>query len=99
MKTVYKYALKLSAIQTVTMPGAMSAKLLSVQVQRDIICLWAFIDTDLPNEDIQIIIAGTGHPVEYDSVHHIDTFQVKGGEGVFHVFKAFLPKKQGKKLV
>lgn len=95
MKTVYKYQLTITNRQTVVMPGAKSAKLLSVQMQNNIVCLWALVNTDLPNEKIQISIVGTGHPIEHDNVQYIDTFQMVARGLVFHVFKIVQPKDRG----
>lgn len=86
MITIYKYPLKVTDGQTVTMPAG--AELLSVQVQNGIACLWAKVDTGLGNENRIIHIYGTGHPIENGlPLKYISTFQTLNGELVFHAFE------------
>lgn len=81
MTSVFKYALKIKELQTISMPqGAVP---LTVQMQRETPCLWARVDPDLANEPVSIRIAGTGHPL-YNVGAYIGTFQ--DGPLVFHVF-------------
>lgn len=85
MKTVYKYPLDLSGINQVDMPQG--AEILSVQVQGRTPQMYALGDPARPIETRQFRIVGTGHPIERDDLHFIDTIQVAGGALVFHVFE------------
>lgn len=86
MYSIYKYPLNLTDEQIVSMP--VGSKILSVQVQREQICLWAQVDTSPsgPAELRSIQIIGTGHPVEdFSASHFIGTVQL--GRLVFHIFE------------
>lgn len=86
MITIYKYKIQVVDDQTISIP--LGAKLLTVQVQNGIPCLWALVDTEQKHEDVFIEIVGTGNPVTgTDSREYISTFQLHGGRLVFHVFK------------
>lgn len=82
MKRIYKYALDLTDRQTVNMPGA--AKLLTVQMQNGVPCLWALVEPVEPDAPRMIQIFGTGHDAS-DAGTYIATFQT--GPLVFHVFE------------
>lgn len=85
--TIYKYPLKVTDWQFVTMPE--NAKILCVQMQYGEPCLWAMVDPDAVPKMRKIHIFGTGHPISSDlNLTHIDTFQMHEGALVFHVFEA-----------
>ncbi len=66
------------------------AKILTVQTQNDIPCLWALVDPQAETEGRNIEIFGTGHPVLSDlgtAREYIGTFQMHNGTLVFHVFE------------
>jgi len=81
---VYKYQLQVTDKQTVIMPS--DRKILSVQVQGGIPCLWAMVDPDSEDETVGIITIGTGHPAPDGVDEFIDTYQLNDGALVFHVF-------------
>lgn len=88
-KTIYKYPLLVTDYQEVLMPIA--SEILTIQIQDENACLWALVD---PKETIveyrSIEIFGTGHPIHYDmgvSRKYISTFQLQGGNLVFHAFE------------
>jgi hypothetical protein len=85
MKTIHKFPLKLTDIQTVSMPH--DAYILHVAFQRGQLCLWAIVDTDHKHEDRRIEVAGTGNPMPelFPLVRkHLGTVQ---GDGfVWHIF-------------
>jgi len=87
MLTVWKYAFKLNDEVRIEMP--MGARLLDVQVQRDDICLWALVDSDLPRTIRRFVIHGTGHPIarKSEELGYVGTFQLAGGSLVFHLFE------------
>lgn len=85
MKTVYKFQLGITDVQTIQMPKG--AKILTVQVQSAYgPCVWALVDPSQELENVKIRIAGTGHPIKEDIVKYIGSFQLQGGALVFHAF-------------
>lgn len=82
MKTIHKYPLMVVDEQTVMMPE--SARILSIQIQHGIPCLWAAVDTDTPLMAYVLFCYGTGHPVYSEWEHYIGTVQVNNL--VFHYF-------------
>ncbi|HZZ77118.1 MAG TPA: hypothetical protein VFE62_01285 [Gemmataceae bacterium] len=84
MRTIFKYPLLILDEQEVEMP--MDAALLTVQIQGGQPFLWARVDTENSLEKRKVLIRGTGHPAE-GAGRYISTFQMKGGELVFHAFE------------
>ena len=86
---IWKYPLKMTDKQVVEMPYR--AKILTVQVQFGTPCLWALVDeTNIPGVKLTprtITIYGTGNPMPVNPGVYIGTFQVRGGDLVFHVFE------------
>jgi hypothetical protein len=67
------------------------AKILSVQVQRGAICIWALVDADAPSVAVPYAIIATGAliPDPWKPTDYRGTVQLDGkewGELVFHVF-------------
>lgn len=85
MKRIFKFPLEVTDLQKIRMPK--DSTLLTVQVQKEIPCLWALLDTDKEAEDRFIKIIGTGHPVPENVLRYIGTFQVMEGTFVGHVFE------------
>jgi hypothetical protein len=83
MKTIWKFPISLTDRQTIQMPEG--AKILDVQDQHGGLKLWALVDPTAPQGPRNICIHGTGHAV-VDVGPHITTFQIHGGDLVFHVF-------------
>lgn len=84
MKTIWKYELKHTDGQSVEMPE--KAEILTVQMQMGILCLWAKVESDNAREKRNILIRGTGNHIG-DVGDYIGTYQLQGGELVFHVFE------------
>lgn len=86
-KTIYKYELKITDRQNITMP--VGSEMLSIQAQDDIPCIWALVDPSETGTTEKIIETfGTGHPIHYDigvDRNFMGTYQTKGL--VFHVFE------------
>lgn len=83
MNTVWKYPLNLVDSQTIEIP--FEYKILTVQVQNGVPCLWALVDSDMYTIAIRVAIFGTGHPANTDGMEYIGTFQTDYGF-VGHVF-------------
>lgn len=85
MDVIWKFPLAEADRQTVMIPR--QAELLCVQVQRDTPCLWARCDSARDSVVIEIAIIGTGSPIRTDDrLTYVDTFQMRDGHLVWHVF-------------
>ncbi len=87
MANIFKYPLKVTEWQFVSMPEG--AEILCLQMQRETPCLWALVDPAMAPKMRKIHIYGTGHDIP-DNLHrmYVGTFQMEGGMLVFHVFEA-----------
>lgn len=81
---IYKYQLELADTQLVEMPA--NAKILSVQIQRTEICLWAMVNPSDGKISRRIFMAATGHEIRHETAFapHIGTAQQ--GDFVWHFF-------------
>lgn len=61
MKTIYKYALRVTDEQRVDLPRGAVVRL--VAVQGHALCLWAEVDPEAPLSSRTFRIYGTGHPI------------------------------------
>lgn len=84
--TIYKYPLEIADIQSIPIPDG--AELLSVQFQRETLCLWALVDPGAPKKLVTIEIIGTGNPAGAASRCFISTVQQFNGQLVWHVFQS-----------
>lgn len=88
MKTIYKYSLQVAETQLIDMPQ--DSKLLCVQIQSGIPCIWAIVDPEKPMRTRKIIMGGTGthDPLQFEldqrEAAYIGTVQV--GRYVWHYF-------------
>lgn len=85
MRTIWKYDLQVKDNQFVNMPRG--ARVLSVQAQNDFPCIWAEVDSEQPKEPRMFVMYGTGHPMVGQSSLYVGTFQLRGGQLVFHVYE------------
>lgn len=85
MKTIWKFPLVITGEQTVEMPGR--AKILTVQVQDGVPCLWAVVDPQVPTRPRIIECHGTGNPSVKPGadLDHIGTVQM--APFVWHFFE------------
>ena len=81
---IWKYPVEATDSFLVEMP--IGARILSVQVQRDEVCMWALVDPNAPTEGRRFNVYGTGHPIRRDPGEFVGTFQLRGGALVFHLF-------------
>lgn len=87
-KIILKYQLEEVYFQHIEMPKG--AEILSVQVQRDIPCIWALVNPENDNEKRGFEIFGTGSLIQYDmgvERKYIGTIQRFGGNIIWHVFE------------
>ena len=57
--------------------------------QRGTLCLWAIVDPDMPEGELEIAIKGTGHQCDNitdGSWRYLSTVVTDGGSLVWHVF-------------
>lgn len=85
-KTVYKYTLVPYGVTQIKTHG--KAKILSVQTQRNEICLWLLVDPINPIERRIFETYPTGVPLYYKSLAYVGTVQLNNGDDVLHVFEA-----------
>jgi len=86
MKTIYKYAIKPEELTQLNLP--MGAEILTVQSQKNNVCLWALIDTDMDEPEARTIeIIATGNQIIDSGRKYISTFQLYDGDLVFHAFE------------
>ena len=83
MKTIYKYPIKITDEQEITMPQG--AKV--IHAGRDpegTPCVWAQVDTEAKPEPVSILVYGTGNPMKYEPLAHVGSFNQ--GPFVWHVY-------------
>lgn len=88
---IYKYPFQVEGEVEIEMPKG--ARVLCVQVQRDIPCIWAIIEPSQPIVEIRHFrVFGTGQPMDMhpDFLHYIGTFQLAGGNFIGHLFEPVL---------
>lgn len=85
MKTVWKYRLLFRKRQEIRMPAG--ARVLDVQVQSQVPCLWAEVETDNAETRRIFELVRTGQPVPVGG--HVATFQSDGD--VWHVYEVTQP--------
>jgi hypothetical protein len=83
---VLKWTLSVTDFQTLELPTG--AVILSVQVQHDKPQLWALCDENVTTVQMRFIaIYGTGNTIHGNAGRYISTFQMRGGDLVFHAFE------------
>ena len=85
MKTVYKYDIPITDYFSLDLPA--NSRILSVQVQRDIPCIWVEIDTEETQCRTDFRLVGTGHNLKEDNLLYIGTFQLFNGMLVYHLYE------------
>lgn len=83
---IWKFPLEVTDRQELRLPVA--SKILTVQTQRGVPCLWALVNEETAANSLRkIAIYGTGNPLPDNPGEYIATFQMHGGDLVFHVFE------------
>ena len=85
MRRVFKYELLMCDHINIILPKG--AEILKVGVQSDQPFMWTLIDPDAPDEKRSFRIVGTGHSIDEINLKFIDTFQLSGGDLIFHIFE------------
>ena len=81
---VFKYQMPIQDAVELEMPKG--AEILRIDVQREVLCMWALVQTDAPKVTRRFRIYGTGHDVDERGVFR-GTFFHRNGALVFHVFE------------
>ena len=82
---IWKYELDIANEATLDMPEG--AKVLTVQTQEGVCCIWAQVDASKPKVKRHFSVYGTGQPLPQNPGIYLGTFQLHGGQLVFHVFE------------
>jgi len=84
---IWKFHLAIINLQTIQMPKG--ARILSVQAQRNQVCLWAMVnpDPEIPSQTTEIEMHGTGHIFTEGNLKFIGTVLTENGNFVWHVFE------------
>jgi hypothetical protein len=85
-KQIWKFTLHPTTVQHIEMPS--DAEILTIQTQEQLPCIWALVSPDAPKRKFAFEIFGTGHPVPDGQRKYIGTYQINGGELIFHCFLA-----------
>lgn len=94
MRRIYKYPLITTDVQTIKVPGLVGAsgfkeQVLKIDSQRNIPCLWCLVDDEEPEQEITLVIVGTGNPMPFMSKDdYLGSYMVFEGEFVGHIFVA-----------
>ena len=85
MITIHKYPVSTGLFE-VEMPEG--AEVLTVQMQGNSPCIWARVDSEAPVTKYHFQIVGTGQPTpSIGEAAYIDTFQMLGGQLIWHLFE------------
>lgn len=85
MRTIHKQALNIISEQSLSLPS--DAKIRSIQVQQDTICIWYEFEPNIERLDIKrtFLIIGTGHKFNEQNLEYIGT--VLNGPFVWHIYE------------
>ena len=83
MKKIFKY--ELHPLKKTICTHAL-VKFISVQVQRGIPCIWAEVNDSNETVEVEFQTIPTGGKVPDMSFNYLGTFQLDGGNLVFHVY-------------
>jgi len=82
---IWKLRLPMEDWPVLTVPAG--AIPLTVQVQHGVPQLWIRCDPKAEPTPLRLRVAGTGHDLAGNVGRHVGSFQLHGGELVFHVFE------------
>lgn len=90
MKTVWKYKIDMTHLQTLQMPEG--AQVLSLQKQgsrsEDDMFLWCLVNTDRPMRERTFVLVGTGESIDdLPGAEYVATMQFIRGVYVYHLFE------------
>ncbi len=85
MIKIWKYKLEIAQFQSIEMPEG--SRILTLQMQMNIPCIWASVIPDQKKVKVKIMTVGTGQRFNADNLdRYIGTYQFKKDLTVYHVF-------------
>jgi hypothetical protein len=84
-REIWKWPLFVSDLQSLSLPAG--AQVLCVQVQAGEPQLWALVDSGAQREERHFATYCTGNPIPDGMGTYVGTYQIQGGDFVFHVFE------------
>jgi len=93
MKTVWKYELVVTELQTIRMPtGALVLAVDKQGCSREALHLWVLVDPSKPSAGLDVWIRGTGQDVDIpEYARYIGTVLLYGGNLVWHIWAGWGP--------
>lgn len=82
---IYKYPIGIKDKFSIEMPTG--ARILTIQVQDNVPCMWVLVDTSQELEIRNFKIIGTGHSLDEFHGNYIGTVQMANGFFVWHIFE------------
>ncbi len=86
--TIWKFPFNIDTEVEIEMPAG--AKVLHVDAQRDVPCMWALVNPDARKETRRFAVRGTGHAIPHGGARtwaHLGSFLMLSESLVFHVFE------------
>jgi len=84
MKRIYKYPIEVNDYPVIKMPK--ESTILKVDVQKGVPCLWALVDDANAHDNRYFYLYPTGAEIDFGK-KYIGSFQMLGGDLVFHLFE------------
>jgi len=85
MKTIWKFKFEINDNFELSMPK--NAEILTIQIQNNIPCIWAIIDSDQLSEIRYFELYGTGHLLKESKKKYIGSFRMYNDSLIFHLFE------------
>jgi hypothetical protein len=86
MRTIFKQTLDTVYEQTIELPEY--SRILCINVQHGIPCIWYECNPNMPEEEVKIFCVGTGGELpERVGLEYLGTVLMFGGDCVFHYYK------------
>lgn len=93
MRTVYKYGLETTDLQSIKIPKLKGEtdfrkQFLCIDTQHTFPCLWCLVDTEEETREVFLRVVGTGNPMPDDisREEYLGSYQLLGGNFIGHVF-------------
>lgn len=93
MRTIHKYSLETTDLQSIKIPRLTGAKdfmnqFLCIDTQNGCPCLWCLVDTSEQEREVLLRVVGTGNPMSdlFSKEDYLGTYQLFNGAFVGHVF-------------
>jgi hypothetical protein len=85
MKRIFKYPIPIA--DEFILPLTLFAEILTVQMQKSEPQMWVLIDPDEPKYERKFHLYGTGMTITNDSHVYLGSFQMLGGDLIYHLFE------------